>query len=286
MGRADGNLVLTRFSQGAQTVDDTRGLVLGVSGDTLISLALLLEDRKPARPLALDLMMRLIERGQQISKRDWKVLRVAIVALRDAVYIGRLFFGDAQTGEVVYDCDCRPSDACWLAIRTGAPIMVSKDVWEAAAVNVGDLIAMRPGSVQQLTTTFIDTAMQPESRRGRQQPGNSHNSAEVQSPFEPAFREVSEGDEGYDPLTSVRLKDPEVIKRLKREMRVALDEEDFEHCKRIRDHPFMQTYVAIHRCKKDGKLVEAMELEDDLLMRIETADSVPPLSPSASLDDF
>ncbi len=37
--------------------------------------------------------------------------------LRDSTYIGRLFFGDADTGNVVWDCDCRPSDGCWLALK-------------------------------------------------------------------------------------------------------------------------------------------------------------------------
>ncbi len=52
-----------------------------------------------------------------MSKRDWKVLRVAIVELRDQTYIGRLFFGDADSGAVVWDCDCRPSDGCWIALK-------------------------------------------------------------------------------------------------------------------------------------------------------------------------
>ena len=44
------------------------------------------------------------------SRSKWRVVRVAIVALQDMVYIGRLFFGDADTGDVVWDCDVRPSD--------------------------------------------------------------------------------------------------------------------------------------------------------------------------------
>ena len=56
-----------------------------------------------------------------MSKRDWKVLRVAIVELRDQTYIGRLFFGDADSGAVVWDCDCRPSDGCWIALKVRPP---------------------------------------------------------------------------------------------------------------------------------------------------------------------
>lgn len=60
-----------------------------------------------------------------MSKRDWKVLRVAIVELRDQTYIGRLFFGDADSGAVVWDCDCRPSDGCWLALKVPATCCTS-----------------------------------------------------------------------------------------------------------------------------------------------------------------
>ena len=42
---------------------------------------------------------------------------MAIVDLQQQTYIGRLFFGDADSGAVVWDCDCRPSDGCWLALK-------------------------------------------------------------------------------------------------------------------------------------------------------------------------
>jgi hypothetical protein len=29
----------------------------------------------------------------------------------------RLFFGDSDSGNAVWDCDCRPSDGCWLALK-------------------------------------------------------------------------------------------------------------------------------------------------------------------------
>jgi hypothetical protein len=58
-----------------------------------------------------------LERGQEISKREWKLIRVAIVDIQNSTYIGRLFFGDRETGEVVWDCDCRPSDGMWLSFQ-------------------------------------------------------------------------------------------------------------------------------------------------------------------------
>ena len=44
-------------------------------------------------------------------------MQVAVVNMTGNSYIGRLFFGDAETGNIVWDCDCRPSDACWLALK-------------------------------------------------------------------------------------------------------------------------------------------------------------------------
>lgn len=64
----------------------------------------------------------MLERGQEISKREWKLIRVAIVAMENSTYIGRLFFGDKETGEVVWDCDCRPSDGMWLSFQVSTDI--------------------------------------------------------------------------------------------------------------------------------------------------------------------
>lgn len=57
------------------------------------------------------------QRGRTISKRDWTLLRVAVVACVNDVYYGRLFFGDPETQQVLWDCDVRPSDATFLALK-------------------------------------------------------------------------------------------------------------------------------------------------------------------------
>ncbi|KAK9906754.1 hypothetical protein WJX75_007449 [Coccomyxa subellipsoidea] len=200
-------------------------LVLGVGGDTLIGVASILEDHKFNRPMALDLLWQVLQRGQDISKRDWKVLRVAIVELRDSTYIGRLFFGDADTGNVVWDCDCRPSDGCWLALKSRCPVYVRKSVWEANAMPLKTMKqAGSPASV-------IITAEQAAA-------GN--------------------------PLTSIRGDEPEPLKRLKREMGVALHEEDYATAARIRDHPFMQLHMRILEHRKNNRVDAANSMEREL----------------------
>eukprot|EP00955_Chlamydomonas_euryale_P014628 157146-Chlamydomonas_euryale.AAC.2 len=58
----------------------------------------------------------ILQRAAQ-GDRQWSLLRVAVIGLRDDVFVGRLFFGDPETGVVAWDCDCRPSDGCFLSIK-------------------------------------------------------------------------------------------------------------------------------------------------------------------------
>ena len=57
-----------------------------------------MENKEPSRPVGLDLLWKTLERGQEISKKDWKLLYVAVVSIVDNAYVARLFFGDAETG--------------------------------------------------------------------------------------------------------------------------------------------------------------------------------------------
>jgi bifunctional DNase/RNase len=94
---------------------------MSVGGDSLTGVAQLAQGLPTGaaggRPLSLDLLWQVLERGQQVSRRTWGVLRVAVVELRGNTFVGRVFFGDAATGAVAWDCDSRPSDACWLALK-------------------------------------------------------------------------------------------------------------------------------------------------------------------------
>lgn len=65
---------------------------------------------------------------------------------------------------------------------------------------------------------------------------------------------------------AIRLKcrrqdDPEPVKRLKREMAVALSEEDYSSAARIRDHPFMKLAVQIMEERLAGRETEAKALQ-------------------------
>lgn len=70
------------------------------------------------------------------------------------------------------------------------------------------------------------------------------------------------GSEGSEDLFECcRQDDPEPVKRLKREMAVALSEEDYSSAARIRDHPFMKLAVQIMEERLAGRDTEAKALQ-------------------------
>lgn len=211
---------------------DKKALVLSVGGDTLAGIANQVQRRDSERPLALDLLWKVLSRGQEISKKDWRLVRVAIVDLRNNVYYGRLFFGEtgADGDKIVWDCDCRPSDACWLSIKAGCPIFIKQDVFDDHAVSIADLMSSAEEASGATAAMVTGGALLG---------GGGAEAAEDDS-------------SGASLLTRIRKNDPDQIKRLKREMEVALSEEDYDTAVRIRDHPFMKLHLGIVRAQQEG----------------------------------
>lgn len=236
-----------------------------IGGDTVSNISAALESTQFARPLALDLLWQVLERGQAISKSDWALVRVAIVDLRGGTFIGRLFFGDRDLGKVrqtitfcalsqahslsfllffvfqiYWDCDCRPSDGVWLALRSKCPVFVSKSVWNLAAVPLSKLVVMSKEQQDDLDNMSAD------------------EDAQV------FYSEEGSGQDADFPLLGLKTEDPEPIKRLKRELQVALAEEDYGSAIRIRDHPFMILYTEIETKAAEGNEEEATMLREEL----------------------
>eukprot|EP01025_Chloroclados_australasicus_P032240 TRINITY_DN3267_c0_g1_i4.p2 TRINITY_DN3267_c0_g1~~TRINITY_DN3267_c0_g1_i4.p2 ORF type:complete len:390 (-),score=21.24 TRINITY_DN3267_c0_g1_i4:488-1501(-) len=217
-----GNLIYTK--DGEDLKQGVTALIMQVGGDTLQCLSTALQKANGDRPMSLDLLYTVLERGKEISSSHWGLVRVAVVDLQNNVFHGRLFFGDTRTGKVVWDCDCRPSDGSWLAIKYNVPIYVHNNVWKECARGL----------------SFSTT---PEKKVDGQ-------------PVE----------ENYDPNDpfQVRANDFEVIKLLKREMQVALTEENYSEAARIRDHPYLKIYMRMIQSQQEGRLDNAKELQKQL----------------------
>lgn len=250
VGVQQGYFLLMRITS-QDTVEDTdRGLVMSVGGDTLAGVAQLAQGLPTGaaggRPLSLDLLWQVLERGQEISRRTWGILRVAVVELRGNTFVGRVFFGDHATGAVAWDCDCRPSDACWLALKAKSPIYVHKSVWEDSAMVLREI---QRGAEQR----------QPEAGlRDKGQAGGL------------LVGEAADG-ELLTPtviMTTPRPADPEPLKRLKMEMRVALKDEDYAAAARIRDHPWMRLHLSSLQALQQGDEEEAGRCEAQLTAAI------------------
>ncbi len=84
---------------------------------------------QPPRPLTHDLV------GRILSSLGYRLQRVVINELREGTFYAMLSLvpRDGGKGDAERTVDCRPSDAIALAVQTGAPILVARDVFEALA---------------------------------------------------------------------------------------------------------------------------------------------------------
>jgi len=221
-----------------------RGLVVAVGGDSFQAIVLLLQGRQEARPLTLDLLWQVLQRGRDVSKRDWSVLRVAIVGLSDTAYLGRIFFGNKDTGEVAWDVDCRPSDATWLAIKCKAPMFIHRDVWATTAAPLDELQDRAHGQMGRVQRELA-----------------VHRKPDV---LVDAGNKIRNTIDVPTLLTTLRRQDPEPLKRLKMELKVALHEEDYQAAIRIRDHPFIRLYLCAVSAEREGDMEAAAMYEEKL----------------------
>eukprot|EP00878_Enallax_costatus_P011293 GHUV01011790.1.p1 GENE.GHUV01011790.1~~GHUV01011790.1.p1 ORF type:complete len:334 (+),score=47.25 GHUV01011790.1:311-1312(+) len=204
-----GVLLFQISGQPEPITEDSRVMEIFISGDACISIYTHLCPSDNTRPMALDILWQMWQRGRSISKRDWTLLRVAVVACVNDVYYGRLFFGDPETQQVLWDCDVRPSDATFLALKAKAPIYVSKSVWDSCSTPLRN-------SSTWATVNYMESQRESQRRAGTMERRGST------SPNHPS----------PESLPAIRL--------LMREMEVAVREEDYEQAAKIRDHPWMR----------------------------------------------
>jgi bifunctional DNase/RNase len=88
-------------------------------------LTIALQEVEAARPLTYDLFKNIID------ELNARVLRVEIVALKDATFYGSVVL---EAGNREINIDARPSDALNLAVRAHVPILIAKEVIDEAGI--------------------------------------------------------------------------------------------------------------------------------------------------------
>lgn len=114
-----------------------------------------LQEVEVARPMTHDLIREML-RGM-----DARVTRVEVLSLKADVYYGNIVVEvDGRTVNV----DSRPSDALAIAVRTHVPILVARDVMDAAAIiPEDDLEEGEDSSFEEVTGEPDGEELEPEN---------------------------------------------------------------------------------------------------------------------------
>jgi bifunctional DNase/RNase len=105
------------------TKDKERFVPIWIGFAEAMSIDVVLRGDNPPRPLTHDLFKATIE------KLGAKVEKVKITTIKNNTYFAFIKF---RHGNKIYYVDSRPSDAIALALRTGAPLYISKEILSAS----------------------------------------------------------------------------------------------------------------------------------------------------------
>jgi len=89
------------------------------------AITIALQEIEVARPQTHDLLKNIL------NTMNARILRVEVLALKDDVFFGNLV---VESNGHTIDVDARPSDALALAVRYNVPILVARDVMDAAGI--------------------------------------------------------------------------------------------------------------------------------------------------------
>lgn len=144
----------------------------------------------------------------------------------------------------MWDCDCRPSDATFLAMKAGAPIFVARRVWDEAATRLKDSHAF--DYIKQLhaqgagraagtgtATTGTGAAAAPAAAVPAQQ--------QQQLPAAAGAAAAAASAPDASALLPVHL--------LLRDLEEAVAQEDYALAARLRDHPWMRMHAEVEALK-------------------------------------
>jgi len=110
-----------------QEAGGVRRMSILIGQEAAQNIALEMEAIRPPRPVTHDLLKAILD------ALGTTVTEIIISELRDSIYFAQIVL-DGIASEI----DARPSDAIALAIRCGAPVYVSEEVLNEAAVEVSE----------------------------------------------------------------------------------------------------------------------------------------------------
>jgi bifunctional DNase/RNase len=106
-------------------VDAERYLAIWIDPYMAEQITFALQEVEVARPMTHDLIR------EMVRHMDARVVRVEVQSLKSDVYYGNIVVD--VNGRTV-DIDSRPSDALAIAVRTHVPILVAREVMDAAGI--------------------------------------------------------------------------------------------------------------------------------------------------------
>ncbi|HBY09542.1 MAG TPA: bifunctional nuclease family protein [Chloroflexi bacterium] len=106
-------------------VDQERYLAIWVGVYEAEHLTIALQEVEVARPLTYNLFTSILK------SLNARILQVEVVALRNETYYGNIVL---EANGQIFNIDARPSDAINLAARANVPILVARDVMDAAGI--------------------------------------------------------------------------------------------------------------------------------------------------------
>ena len=121
------------------------------------SIAIALQEVEVVRPLTHDLLKKVFDAFGA------EVLRVEVTSLNDDIYYGNIV---TRQQDKVIEIDSRPSDALALAVRAGVPILVDRQVMDAAGLVPEEDLQKTAGLMTQETEASEESGEETAEEEG------------------------------------------------------------------------------------------------------------------------
>ena len=197
---------------GEKSADQPRLLPIAIGEFEAAAIQMQLEEDEPIRPISYDLL------SSMLTRLEVEVRQVVIHTVRRSVYYAKVI---VEKDHKIQDVDSRPSDAIALALRTGSPIFVSRELL--------DEVGLEPLE----TESDVDNAMDRFNQLEPQITGTFSDVDEVVAPE----TTIAETDElSAEPVqTDEPDRELDELGTLKAQLEKAVLCEEYEEAARLRD---------------------------------------------------